>query len=81
MGVIVENDAFGRHLLDAPVDMALLKLEVGNPVAQQAARLGVLLVDMDVMAGAGELLGASESRRPDPTTAIFLPVLGRRARA
>jgi hypothetical protein len=34
VGVVVESDAFGLHLLDPPVDMALLELEVGDPVAQ-----------------------------------------------
>jgi hypothetical protein len=66
MGVVVEDDAFGRHLLDAPVDMALFHLEIGNAVAQQAARLGVLLIDVDVMAGARELLSAGETCRTRP---------------
>ena len=43
--------------------MALLHLEIWNAIAQQPARLGVLLIDMDVMAGARELLGAGETRR------------------
>ena len=59
----MEDDALRLHLLDAPVDVALLQLEIGNAVTQQAAGLGVLLVDMHVMAGAGELLGAGEARR------------------
>ena len=63
MGVVVEDDAFGLHLLDAAVDVALLQLEIGNAIAQQAARLGVLLIDVNVVAGARELLGASETRR------------------
>ena len=42
---------------------ALLELEVGNAVTQQAAGLGVLLVDVDFVAGARELLGAGEARR------------------
>ena len=42
---------------DAPVDVALLHLEVGNAVAQQAAGVGVLLVDVDVMAGAARAAG------------------------
>ena len=32
-----ELDAFGLHLLHAPVDPVLLHLEVGDAVAQQAA--------------------------------------------
>ena len=63
MGVVVEDDAFGRHLLDAPVDVALLELEVGNAVAQQAAGLGVFFVDMNLVAGARELLRAGETGR------------------
>ena len=63
MDVAVEGDALGLHLRDAAVDVALLHLEVGDAVAQQAAGLGVLLVDVDVVAGAGELLGAGEAGR------------------
>ena len=59
----MEGDALGLHLLDAAVDMALFQLEVGDAVAQQAAGLGVLLVDMHVVAGARELLRAGEARR------------------
>ena len=64
MDVAVEGDALGLHLRDAAVDVVLLHLEVGDAVAEQAAGLGVLLVDVDVVAGAGELLGAGEARRP-----------------
>ena len=39
VSVIVEDDAFGLHLLDAAVDVALLQLEVRDAIAQQAARL------------------------------------------
>ncbi|MEY9677574.1 hypothetical protein ABIE93_007508 [Bradyrhizobium elkanii] len=53
---VVEGDAFGFHLRHAAVDDALLHLEVGNAVAQQAAGLGELLVDMHLVAGARELL-------------------------
>ena len=51
------------HLRDAAIDQRLLELEVGNAVAQQSARLGVLLVDVDFMADARELLGAGEAGR------------------
>ncbi len=64
MGVVMEDDAFRLHLLDAPVDMALFELEVGNAVAEQAARPGVLLIDVNLVAGAGELLRAGEARGP-----------------
>jgi hypothetical protein len=72
MGVVVEDDAFGRHLLNAPIDMALFHLEIWNAVAQQAARLGVLLIDVDVMAGARELLSAGETCRTRPDDGDFL---------
>ena len=41
----------------------LFHLEVGNAVAQQPAGLRALLVDMDLVAGARELLRAGEARR------------------
>ena len=63
MDAVVEGDALGLHLRDAAVDVVLLHLEVGNAVAQQPAGLGVLLVDMHVVAGARELLGAGQARR------------------
>ena len=60
----MERDALRLHLFDAALDVALLHLEVGNAVAQQAAGMRVLLVDMHLMAGARELLRAGEARRP-----------------
>ena len=74
MGAVMEGNALGLHLRDAAVDDALLHLEVGNAVTQQAAGLGEFLVDMHVMAGARELLRAGEAGRPEPITATFLPV-------
>src|SRR3984957_6429670 len=62
VGVVVECDALGFHLLDPPVKMALLKLEVGNPVAEKAAGFAILFIDMDVVTRTRELLGASETR-------------------
>ena len=38
-----KHHALGLHLLNAPVDMRLLHLEVGNPIAQQTADAIVLL--------------------------------------
>src|SRR6516164_3458312 len=72
MSVIVKDDAFGLHLLEAAVDMALLELEVRDAIAQQAARLGVLLVDVNVVAGARQLLGAGKSCRSRPDDGDFL---------
>ena len=57
--IVVEDDAFGLHLLDATVDMTLLHLEVGNAISQKAAGLCVLLVKMHTVAGAAELLRAA----------------------
>ena len=56
MDVAMEGDALGLHLLHAALDDVFLHLEIGDAVAEQAAGIGVLLVDMHVMAGAGELL-------------------------
>ncbi len=63
MGAVMKAHALGLHLLDAPLDVDLLHLEVGDAVAEQAARLLVLLVDMHLVAGARELLRAGKSRR------------------
>src|SRR5574337_1095097 len=63
IGVRVECAAFARQLLDAPLDDPLLELEVGDAVAQKAAGPGVFLVDVNLVAGAGELLRAGEARR------------------
>ena len=63
MGAVMKHHAFGLHLRDAAVDVMLLHLEVGNAVAQQAAGLGVFLVDVNVVAGARELLRAGQARR------------------
>ena len=52
--------------------MALLHLEVRNAVAHEAARLGVLLIDVNVMAGARELLRAGETRRTRSDDRDFL---------
>ena len=59
----MEHHAFGLHLRDAAVDVVLLHLEVGNAVAQKAAGLGVLLVDMNGVSGARELLRAGKPCR------------------
>src|SRR5208283_2365847 len=61
VGVGVEDDALGAHLLDAAVDHALFELEVGNTVAKQAADAVILLVDGDHVAGAAKLLGCGEA--------------------
>ena len=47
-----EDDALGLHLLEAAVDEALLHLELGDAVAEEAADAVVALEDGDVVAGA-----------------------------
>ena len=42
VGVGLEDDAFGLHLLDAAIDDVLFELEVGNAVAEKAADAVVL---------------------------------------
>ena len=59
----MERHALGFHLLDAPRDDGLFHLEVGNAIDEQAARPRVLLVDVDVVAGARQLLGRGKARR------------------
>src|SRR3954468_16577567 len=56
-----ELDAFGAHLLQAPVDDALFKLEVRDAVTQQPADAIGLLEHRNVVAGARELLRAGEA--------------------
>src|SRR5690606_18953720 len=58
-----EPGAFGGHLREAPVEVALLHLELGDAVAEQAADAVGALVDGDVVPGAGELLGGGEAGR------------------
>ena len=52
----MEGDALAFHLLHAGVDVALLHLEVGDAEAHQPAGLRLALIEMDVVAGAAELL-------------------------
>src|SRR5262249_26503125 len=62
-GTVMERHALRPPLRDAAVDDMLFHLEVGNAITKQPARLGVLLIDMHVMAGARELLRAGKARR------------------
>jgi hypothetical protein len=59
----LEQHALLAQLLEPAVDDPLLELEVGNPVAQQAADAVALLEDRDGVAGARELLRGGEARR------------------
>ena len=58
-----EHGALAAHLVQAPVEVLLLHLELGDAVAQQAADLVRALVDRDRVAGAGQLLGDREAGR------------------
>jgi len=49
-GAVMERHALGLHLGDAAIDDVLLHLEVGNAVAEQSAGLGVLLIEVHVVA-------------------------------
>src|SRR6266705_2505689 len=58
-----EHHAFSLHLIDPAVDQPLLHLEVGYPIAQKTTDPVVFFEQRDVVPGARELLGASQSRR------------------
>ena len=57
-----ELDAFGRHLLHAPVDPVLLHLEVRDAVAQQAADAIAFLEHRHPVARARQLLRRGQAR-------------------
>jgi hypothetical protein len=61
IGAVMEDDAFGLHLHDALVDVMLFHLEVGDAIAEQAARFRPTFVEMDLVAGACELLRAGKT--------------------
>jgi hypothetical protein len=61
MHVAMEDDAFGFHLLHAPLDDVFLHFEVGNAIAEESPGLGVLLIDMHLVSGPRELLGGSQA--------------------
>ena len=77
-GVGAELGALGLHLGEAPVEVTLLHLELGDPVAQQPADAVGPLEHDDVVAGTGELLGGGEPGRSEPITVTRLPVRDRR---
>src|SRR5215469_13120750 len=57
----MKGDALDRHLLDAAVDQPFVHFEVGDAVAQQSANAVALLEYDHRVAGACELLRASEA--------------------
>jgi hypothetical protein len=74
---VVEDHAFRLHLADAALDEVLLHLEVRDAVAQQAAGTRVLLVDVDLVPDARELLGRRKAGRTgaddrDPLASLVL---------
>src|SRR5690606_37687518 len=58
-----ELDAFGLHDGQAAIDDLLLELEVGDPVAQQAADAIVSLVQRNLVARTAQLLCRGQPRR------------------
>ena len=71
VGVQNERDAFRAELIDAPDDVLLGHLEVGDAVGEQPTGAVVALVDGDRVPGAAELLrrgqpgrAAADDRRP-----------------
>ena len=68
-----EDRALAAHLVEPPVEVLLLHLELGDAVAQQPADLVGPLVDRDGVTGAGELLGGGQAGRPEPITATVRP--------
>ena len=58
-----EDGALAAHLLEPPVEVLLLHLELGDAVAQQPADLVGALVDRDRVAGPGQLLGGGQAGR------------------
>ena len=64
MDVAMEDDAFRHHLRDAALDDVFFHLEVGNAVAEEAAGMSELLIDMNVVTGPRELLRGGKACRP-----------------
>ena len=58
-----EAGAFGFHLLDTAVNQTLFELKVRNAVTHQATESIILFVDNHGVAGAGQLLCHSKTRR------------------
>ena len=59
-----ELGALGAHLFQAPVDVPLLHLELGDAVPQQPADAVVPLEHGDRVPGSGELLSSGQPGRP-----------------
>src|SRR3546814_2329941 len=61
VGVDADLGALGLHLGQAPVDVALLHLELGDAVAQEATDAVGPLEHDDVVPGSRELLGGGQA--------------------
>ncbi len=74
-----ELGALGPHLVEPAIEVALLHLELGDAVAQQAAEAVGPLEHHDVVAGPGELLGGGQAggTRADHRDPLAGPHLGR----
>ena len=76
-----EHHAFGLHDRQPAIEEALLHLELGNAVAQQAADAIGLLEDGHRVAGAIQLIGGGQARRARADDRDLLPGARRRAAA
>src|SRR5262249_18155098 len=56
VSAVMKHDAFRLHLRDTAVDVMLLHLEIRDAIAQEPARVGPTLIDVNVVSGAGKLL-------------------------
>ena len=60
----LELDALGLELFEPPVDDVLGELEIGDPVAEHAAGLLILLEDHDAVPCPGQLLCGRQTGGP-----------------
>src|SRR5260370_10060526 len=74
----METHALGLHLRAPAVDEVLLHLEIRDAVTQQSARLRELLINVDIVADARELVGAGKAGRTRPYHRDGLAGLARR---
>ena len=72
MCTVMKGDAFGFHLVNAAVDQVLFHFEIGNAVAHQSTDLGVFFEQMNIVAGAGELLCRRQTCRTTADDGDFL---------
>ena len=67
-----------RHKLPAPFDKVLVKLEAGDAIAEQSARLLIAVEDSDFPAICVQLGGSCESRWPTAYDRHALPIAAQR---